>query len=205
MVCDSHVGEHIPALPSGVADALGDVDLILHGGDLTDPCVVTELERIAPVVAVRGNHDHSAGSSLPWTTIVRIGGRRIGLVHGVRPAPVEIASALVSVAAGRPVLLGLLGHLRRRLPEVECIVFGHLHLPVQQCVRGVLMFSPGAVYVPEVDPERLSTGPTGWAYMRYRKGIPTALKRPMVGILEVSAAGITARSVPVLGGLRGSV
>ena len=135
---------------------------------------------------------------------MRVGGRRIGLIHGVRPAPIEIASALVSVAAGRPVLFGFLGQLRRRIPDVDAIVFGHLHIPVHQYLRGVLMFSPGAVYVPEADPEHASTGPTGWAYMRYRKGIPTAMKRPMVGIIEVSDAGVAARSVPVLGGLRDS-
>jgi hypothetical protein len=36
------------------------VDLLLHAGDIGSAAILTELEAIAPVVAVRGNTDHGA-------------------------------------------------------------------------------------------------------------------------------------------------
>ena len=45
MVADTHVGEHLPALPPEVAEILEGVDLILHAGDLTDTVVLEELAR----------------------------------------------------------------------------------------------------------------------------------------------------------------
>jgi len=37
--------------------ALQDSDFIIHAGDVGDPKILEELERLAPVVAVRGNID----------------------------------------------------------------------------------------------------------------------------------------------------
>ena len=45
--------------PEAVA-ALQGVELILHAGDVDGPDILTELELIAPVLAVRGNVDYGA-------------------------------------------------------------------------------------------------------------------------------------------------
>ena len=47
-------------LDSRVQRVFSDVEMILHAGDIGSLSVVQQLERIAPVVAVRGNMDRGA-------------------------------------------------------------------------------------------------------------------------------------------------
>ena len=81
LVADSHVGEYLDALPEWVFDALSGCDLILHAGDLSVVSVLGELEEIAPVRAVRGDHDRDA-DVLPESLVASVRGWRIGLIHG---------------------------------------------------------------------------------------------------------------------------
>ena len=48
-----------------VTDALQGCDYILHGGDISSQRVLDQLERIAPVKAVRGNNDKEWAEYLP--------------------------------------------------------------------------------------------------------------------------------------------
>ena len=59
LIADTHVGDRIKALEPKLFEAMvaEQPDLILHAGDIAVPSVVTELEKIAPVVAVQGNRD----------------------------------------------------------------------------------------------------------------------------------------------------
>lgn len=197
VVADTHVGEALPRLPAEVLEALDGVDLVLHAGDLSERSVLRELEALAPVVAVRGNHDRGVEGYLPREVIVHVGAARIALTHGMRARPAETASVLLTIATGRLRPLGLAAGMRRRLGPVEAIVFGHLHTPF--CARrdGTLVWSPGAVYVPESDPgfdwDRL----TGRAYRRFRRSLPREALEPRVGILEVRGCEVRARSVPL--------
>ena len=61
--------------------------------------------------------------------------------------------------------------MRRRFGEVDCVVTGHLHMPSHRMVRGALLFSPGAVYVPEHDPDFDWRGPAG-------RGLPPLPRAP---------------------------
>lgn len=196
VVADTHVGEHLSVVPDGVAEALAGVDLILHAGDLNTRAVLDDLGRIAPVVAVRGNHDTGL-RDLPRDVVVRVGGRRIGLTHGARTAAIELPAAALSLASGRPVLLGFSGGMRRRFGDVDCIVTGHLHMPIHRVLGGVLHFSPGAVYVPEIDPRYDWSGWRGRGYRRFRRGLPPGARIPSVGILEVGPGGVRASTIPV--------
>ena len=101
VIADSHVGEFLPALPDGVQSAFEGCDLILHAGDICAPGVLDELGRIAPVVAVRGDHDRLGATRLPRTQTLTVDGVRIGLIHGRRWYPVDIAVTLAHVAARR--------------------------------------------------------------------------------------------------------
>ena len=196
MVADSHVGEHLPAMPAEVGEVLDGVDLILHAGDLTDLAVLDELGRIAPVAAVRGNHDEEGGiRGLPRDLLVRVGDARIGLTHGHRPAAVELPAAALSLVAGRAVLLGFPGAMRRRFGDVDAIVTGHLHLPIHRRVGGALLFSPGAVFTPEADPHYDWSGPAARGYRRFRESLPAEARVPAVGIIEVAGRSVTARRV----------
>lgn len=198
MVADTHVGEHLPTLPSEVLEALAGVDMVIHAGDLTDRVVLDQLERLGPVVAVRGNHDEEAGiEGLPRDALVEAGGRRIGVTHGTRVRPVELTAAVVSLAAGRTVLLGFDRAVRRRFGDVDCIVTGHLHMPLHRMVDGALLFSPGAVYVPELDPGFSWSSLRARGYRRFRERLPPAAREPGVGIIEAAPDRLVARTIPL--------
>ena len=199
VVADTHVGEHLPVVPPEVLEVLAGVDLILHAGDLSDSSVLEDLAGVAPVVAVRGNHDVQPGlEHLTRDLLVRVGGARIGLTHGHRSAVIEFPAAALSLLSGRPRLLGFERSMRRHFGQVDVVVTGHLHMPVHRMVRGALVFSPGAVYVPEQDPGFDWSGPAGRGFRRFREGLPAEARRPAVGIIEIGASGIRARRIPLL-------
>ncbi len=74
---------------------------------------------------------------------------------------------------------------------------GHLHMPIHRVVDGVLVFSPGAVYVPEQDPGFDWTGMRSRAFRRFRERLPDDARVPAVGVLEIGPAGVTARRIPL--------
>ena len=103
------------------------VDRILHAGDLVDMEVLELLEDIAPVDAVRGNMDNSSGTrELPIKKVVTVEGHRIGLIHGW----------------GAPT--GMVDRVRKEFDDVEAIVFGHTHSPMNTVVDNILIFNPGS-------------------------------------------------------------
>jgi len=197
VVADSHVGEALAELPPAVFDALAGVDLILHAGDITEPAVLRRLERIAPVLAVQGDHDRAAGLVLPRARVVRVGRHRIGLTHGRRNRYVELAAAALTMLTGRLWLLGFHAAMRRRFGDVDCIVHGHLHLPVNRVAGGVRFFSPGAVYNAELDPFYDDSGLAAKAYLRFRRGLTASERAPAVGLIEVDDAGLRATALPI--------
>jgi len=202
VLSDTHVGDVLPSLPPGVAPALAGVDLILHAGDITVGGVLRELERIAPVVAVRGNHDRAMRQALPDAVTVRVGDVRIGMCHGDRPARAELLMVLGGLVMGRPTVPGLRRHLLRGTGPVDVVVFGHFHMRYARRRRGVLMYSPGAVYAFERDPSRRVRGLRGRAFRRYRRHLAPERSRPSVGILEITGREVSYRWIAVPGPLR---
>jgi putative phosphoesterase len=204
VVADSHVGEYIDALPEGVLEALEGCDLILHAGDLTVPSVLEDLEAVAPVVAVRGDHDRLGGLELPRTAVVVAGGRRIGLDHGRRSRLVDTSVIAASVVAGRNLgyRAGLYAALARRTGPVDCVVYGHWHEPAALRRGSTLFFSPGAVCpwgnVEGGAPPRPGLKGIGdRGVRRFRWQLGAEAMRPSVGILEVGSAAIVPRVVPI--------
>jgi uncharacterized protein len=195
VISDTHCPEFLERLPTSIFERLAGVDLILHAGDVGSLDTLTQLGRIAPVEAVRGDHDHDL--ELPVRRVVEVAGRRIGLVHGNRShlfeEPATFAGTL-SLGYWRPTA-GLYRHLRGGFSTVDVVVHGHTHNPDARRVDGTLLFNPGAVYqvTPEEALRRLARGP-GWfeaswlRVMRYRRVWPL----PSVGILELGPDGIVA-------------
>lgn len=194
-MADSHVGETLPILPPEVERALAGVDLILHAGDLSQMAVLEQLGEIAPVIAVQGNHDRKGRLALPSSRRVAIAGATIGLAHGDRPRLRELPDAAASLLAGRPVVGGALDRLARHLGDCDCVCFGHLHLPILTRRRGVLLFSPGAVYMPEADPSADVGSLRARAVMRIRGALPVEARQPAVGILEIRRGVVRPRLV----------
>jgi putative phosphoesterase len=204
VVADTHVGEFLDELPSGVDAALAGCDLILHAGDLSGAGVIERLGRIAPVVAVRGDHDRPDAPRLPRAAVIRAGGAMIGLTHGARPAPVDASVVIAGIARGRAAgyRAGLDRHLVRLLGPLDLIVHGHWHEPRLTRVGRTIVFSPGAVcpwgsLQGGRAPRRGTAGVTDRLVRRYRRGLGPEAMRPRVGIVTVGAAGIAVRSVPI--------
>ena len=58
LISDTHIPDVARAIPRNVSRAFSGVDLILHAGDIQLASVLDELERIAPVLAARGDDDY---------------------------------------------------------------------------------------------------------------------------------------------------
>lgn len=126
VISDTHMREPNPALGSHLARVWGQVDLVLHAGDLVNISVLDAIE--APeVLAVAGNmDDYVVSQSLPTKLVVEVEGKRIGLIHGW----------------GAPI--GLAGRVLKEFDKVDAIVFGHSHRPANTVKNGVLLFNPGS-------------------------------------------------------------
>jgi putative phosphoesterase len=100
--------------------ALAGCDAIVHAGDIGKPEVLSELEAIAPVTAIRGNVDKWAGA-LPDTTVVEIGGRSLYVIHDLKELDLDPRAA-----------------------GFDAVISGHSHKPSVQEREGVLYLNPGS-------------------------------------------------------------
>lgn len=195
LVADTHVGEFIPTLPDEVCRHLAGCRLILHAGDHTNRTVVDTLRELAPVVAVRGDHD-PPDINLPRRAVVSVGGWRIGLTHGDLGLPRDAALTAWQVALPRPRGWQWAVHrrLRRQFGAVDMIVYGHWHVPVVGHFDGVLMVNPGAVCAmgnleDGSPPRRSPAGVADRAVRRFRTGNGIAAGHGSVAVCEITAHG----------------
>ena len=149
VLSDTHVtSSGRRALPPRLWQYFAGVELILHGGDLVAPRVITELETIAPVLAVAGNND-PLEMDLPLFRRLELEGVVIGLAHGDRFARASSTSR-GSVPASLPfrgngqTSAFALSHV----PDAQVMVFGHSHRPLLEAWRAgeseVLLLNPGS-------------------------------------------------------------
>ncbi len=103
-------------------------DMVIHLGDMERSPVLDYLEQYH-LEAVAGNmDDHLIRERLPSKKILRIEGRRIGIVHGWGPSH-SLRQRLLSEFTG-----------------VDAVLFGHTHEALQRIEDGVLWFNPGSVF-----------------------------------------------------------
>ena len=194
VIADTHCPEFLDRLPARVFEVFDGVDLILHAGDIGGEETLDALRRLAPVEAVRGDHDRSLGA-LPISREVSVEGRRIVIVHGQRSRWVEEPNTLLwtlSLGYFRP-NRGLPQALRRRFPHADAIVYGHTHRSRVETVDGVLLFNPGGVHQwnPTTARRRLTQGPGWfeWCWLQVAHHL-RRFPKPSVGILEISESAI---------------
>jgi putative phosphoesterase len=199
VVADTHCPGFLERLPSALFDALRGVDLILHAGDVDAQQTLDELARIAPVQAVRGDHDRGLGA-LPETRRLEVEGKRIVVVHGNRSRWFEEPQTLIwtlSLGYLHP-RFGLSRALRRRFPDADVIVFGHTHRPAVERYGDVLVFNPGGVHQwnPSTAAERLRHHPGWfeWCWLQVARNL-RSYPGPSAGILEVSQSGVVPKIV----------
>lgn len=102
--------------------ALAEAEQILHAGDVGNPEILTELGKIAPVTAIRGNVDvHGDCSLLPATEAVELAGRLFYVVHSVHDLDIDPKAA-----------------------QVDVVVSGHSHKPRIERKNGVIYLNPGS-------------------------------------------------------------
>jgi putative phosphoesterase len=197
VVADTHCPEFMERLPDRVFEVLAGVDLVLHAGDINGHATLDRLRTIAPVQAVRGDHDREL-AMLPAHLELDVEGRRVVLVHGNRSRWIEEPQTLLwtlSLGYYRP--HGRLPEaLRSQFPTADVIVFGHTHRGLIDRCGGKLVFNPGGVHQwnPATTAARLKQRPGWfeWCWLQVARHI-RSYPRPTVGILEVTAAGIEPR------------
>ena len=95
---------------------------IIHAGDIGAPEIVAELQKIAPVTAIRGNVDTQAWARrFAETEVVELAGLHIYVIHD--------ANAL---------------DLNPKAAGFAAVISGHSHRPRQEMKDGVLYFNPGS-------------------------------------------------------------
>jgi len=205
VVADTHCPEFLEQLPDGVFETLKGVHVILHAGDVNAASTLDQLARIAPVEAVRGDHDGEL-LSLPLVREVTVEGKRIVIVHGNRSRWIEEPQTLIWTLS-----LGLLRphrdlprSLRRRFPDADVIVFGHTHHSHIETIDGGLLFNPGGVHQwnNEAAERRLAQKPGWfeWCWLQVVRHLRRVAK-PSVGILEIGPQSGLDGIVPMIIGL----
>jgi putative phosphoesterase len=105
-----------------VVEVLSSVEMILHAGDIGTPEVLGSLQRIAPVVAVRGNMDRGRwAENLSQTEVVDFDGVLLYMIHDLNRLDLNPAGA-----------------------GFHAIITGHSHRPLVRRRNGVLYINPGS-------------------------------------------------------------
>jgi uncharacterized protein len=138
VLADTHIRSGASrALPEEVWTAAGEVDVILHAGDVLVVELLEALARFAPVHAVLGNNDLTLTSILPEALELELDGVHLAMIHdsGQR--------------VGRP------ARMKRRFPDAQVVLYGHSHLPDDSLgPHGQRLFNPGSCTERRRAPER---------------------------------------------------
>lgn len=104
------------------------VSLILHGGDIGEPGVLTRLTEIAPVRAVAGNNDTGPWArELPGARVERLGGVPVLVVHDL----------------GKPAEPNVKVQFLLQAEDPRVVVSGHSHKGELVAHGGRLFVNPG--------------------------------------------------------------
>jgi putative phosphoesterase len=189
VIADTHCPEFLDELPPELFERLRGVDLILHAGDVGGEQTMKRLRELAPVEAIRGDHDPEL-ERLPPRRLLEVAGRRIGILHGNRSRLLEEPITLVatlSLGLFWP-RMGMGRWLRRQFPDADVIVYGHTHQARLEEVGGALVFNPGAVYqVTDTEARRRLDRRPSWFEWCWLQVIRHRKDRPVrsVGVLEI--------------------
>jgi hypothetical protein len=168
LISDTHIETWREVLPAQIGDAFRGVDLILHAGDVYLPSVLGELERIAPVLAARGDDDTmvdmGGDSRLKGRHTLTVEGITLWLVH-VKPYnwmlnPEEEVDAFRIPGEDSVVKPHFFRFDRkeevytfRPAHEVrpDVVVFGHTHVAQIESQNGILLVNPGSPTLPHYE------------------------------------------------------
>ncbi|WP_181347512.1 metallophosphoesterase family protein [Thalassobacillus sp. CUG 92003] len=130
VIADTHMPKKASSLPQRLLEELPTADLIIHAGDWQEKWVHEKLSHYGEVVGVYGNvDDEELHTQLPEHTIIEAGGFRIGLTHGHGDKKTTEKRVLEAFEG----------------EELDCIIFGHSHLPLLRFVKKTMLFNPGSI------------------------------------------------------------
>ena len=128
VISDSHIPTGAKALPETVLKTFKGVDHIIHAGDIMSIDVI-RLEKLAPVTAVIGNIDlPELRKRFGDKKIVTLGNVNFGVFHGHGESSKTIERSIKCF----------------QNDTVDCIIFGHSHIPYCQYHGDILLFNPGS-------------------------------------------------------------
>lgn len=129
VLADTHIPGRAKALPEFVLRYMAGADHIIHAGDIRCAAVLEQLSRFAPVTAVAGNIDPpELVEVLGEKKVVTLDGFMFGITHGHGQGGTTQRRALARFAED----------------GVDCIIFGHSHIPVCMEHGGILLLNPGS-------------------------------------------------------------
>lgn len=174
LIADTHIPEAGNRLPESVLKAFGEVDLVMHAGDVYVNSVIAELEALAPVLVAIGNGDEGSeyhrhhlepDARIREAHLIEVEGVRVGLAHEL-PTPDETPEPAFSNA------------MRHHFGgPVDILVQGHSHVEGTWRFGGTLVVNPGSATLPHNLEDRPGT----------------------VGILEIYSGGLFAVEIIDLG------
>lgn len=129
ILSDTHIPARAKRLPKILLEACEEADLILHAGDWQSLDVYFELAAYAETIGVAGNVD-------PWEIVDRFGKKKIltvdnlkiGITHGDGIRKTTEQRAFDAFAED----------------NVDLVIFGHSHVPLQKEIGGTTLFNPGS-------------------------------------------------------------
>lgn len=129
VLSDTHMPKRAKELPACLIKDLKTADLIIHAGDWQVSSAYTMLSAFANVEGVHGNVDNEEIKSLfPAKKIIQAGKFSIGIVHGHGTGKTTERRAVEAF----------------RGDQVDCIIYGHSHIPAMNYLEGILLFNPGS-------------------------------------------------------------
>jgi putative phosphoesterase len=176
VLSDTHIPDRMPALKPKIIQVFqqAGVAAILHAGDVTIPRVLTELEQVAPVYAVRGNQDIFYLRHLPLQVRLNFNGVSIGMAHGHGTFTRYMIDRILRSIQG-VYYTKYLGRMQQTFPDADVIVFGHLHVVYNFRLDGKLLFNPGSTSSPA-----LESAPCTFGLLHLEPG-----KEPRAEIIEL--------------------
>ena len=98
---------------------LSSCDLILHGGDINRPDIISALEELAPTHVVRGNNDKEWAEDLPSYEDITLEDIHIYMTHKKKDLPEDLSG-------------------------YDLVVTGHTHRYEEKVIGNTLFLNPGS-------------------------------------------------------------
>ncbi|MFC1944721.1 metallophosphoesterase family protein [Chloroflexota bacterium] len=132
LLADTHIPDEAETIPKEAIEAFIGVDIILHAGDIYTRSVLDELQRIAPVLAAKGDDDYGAISGdarVSQKHTLCLEGHTLWLIH--QTPYYHYISSVTRKAELDP-----------DAPDI--VIFGHEHRTIVQRHGHTLLVNPGS-------------------------------------------------------------